>query len=88
MRGGSNLLEPLQYEEEITSEVYQLLIPFPQSILNNKQLFVRLIFKKCFRQNHSYLLTNKTVIAVVEKMMGFKKHNINRIISYYVLIYG
>lgn len=86
-RGGSEVLERvLHYEKEISDNIKNYL-PAPL-ILNNRQLFVKTILKKCFQQNRFYLIVDRTLAEIVQHMVAFKKKDSTRIISYDALIYA
>lgn len=87
VRGGSDKSNQiLHYEDDIVDDITNYL---PAAVvLNSQQLLVRSIFKKCFHQNRFYLITNRTLGEIIQRMMRFTKKDPTRIISYYVLIFG
>lgn len=85
VRGGANFEDDvLHYEVEVNNN--GRFLPLLPDKLNSKELLVKAIVKKCLHPNQYYRITNRALLEIIDKMMGFIKKDSVRIISYDVMI--
>lgn len=87
LRGGSNEAV-IHYEKEVDIDnsqgSYYPILNF--LTLNKQQLVVKGILKKCLKQDRYYEILNRGLLQIVDRMMGFKKKDSTKVISYDVFI--
>lgn len=85
IRGGDYQNNILHYEVEPIQPNY-VTVPDLFFQLNLDQLLTKAVLKKCLKQNRFYKVRHRGLLQIIEKMVGFKKKDDLRIISYDVFI--